>query len=58
MSAKEPNGNELIDQIGSLPTLDPFFDRNPRHFTDEQLLELIQGERQRRAIFIEKKASK
>lgn len=58
MTDKPQDGNEAIDQIASLPTLDPFFDRNPRHFTDDYLLELIQNERQRRALFIEKKASK
>lgn len=56
MSAPEPqDGNESIDEIGKTPNLDLFFDRNPKHLTDDQLLELIKVERQQRALFIEKK---
>lgn len=55
-ATEEPiDGNVLIDKIGETPNLDAFFDANPRHLTDDQLLELIKVERQQRAIFIEKK---
>lgn len=51
----EQDGNELIDEIAKAPNLDKFFDKNPRHISDDELLELINIERQKRALFIEKK---
>lgn len=48
-------GQEAIDEIGKTPTLDIFFDRNPREMGDEEWLAVIEGERQKRALFIEKK---
>lgn len=58
MTAKKLNGPELVDEIAKEPNLDRFFDRNPRDISDEELLELIEIERGRRAMFIEKKATK
>ena len=56
MPTTEPqDGNESIDDIGKTPNLDLFFDRNPKHLSDDDLLELIKVERQQRALFIEKK---
>lgn len=54
-STADKDGNELIDEIGKSPNMDVFFDRNPKGLTDEELLELINNERDARAIFIEKK---
>lgn len=51
----EKDANELIDEIGKEANLDKWFDRNPVEITDEEWLELIERERQQRALFIEKK---
>lgn len=53
MTDKE--ANDFIDEIGQDPTLNSFFDRNPKTLTDDDLLRLIEIERQNRALFIEKK---
>lgn len=55
---KKLTGPELVDEIAKEPNLDMFFDRNPKTISDEELLELIEIERGRRALFIDKKASK
>jgi hypothetical protein len=49
------DGNELIDEIAKEPNLDRFFDCNPKTLNDDDLRQLIEVERQRRALFIEKK---
>lgn len=49
------DGYELITRIGEEPTLDFFYDRNPKFLSDEQLMSLIGIERKSRALFIEKK---
>lgn len=54
----EKEANDYIDEIGQDPTLNSFFDRNPRSLSDDELRQLIDIERQNRALFIEKKASK
>lgn len=48
-------GKEMVDEIAKEPNLDKFFDRNPRDLDDQALRELIEIERGRRALFIEKK---
>lgn len=53
--ADEKTGNEMIDEIAEGPTLDSFFDRNPKTLTDDDLRSLIELERKNRAMFIEKK---
>lgn len=55
MTDGEKTGNEFIDEIGEEPTLDSFFDRNPRTLTDDHLRQLIEIERRNRATFIEKR---
>lgn len=56
-TTKEPDGNELIDVMAQYPSLDTFFDRNPRTLTDADLMSLVTRERAQRALFIEKKGS-
>lgn len=51
-------GNEAVDEMAKEPSVDMFFDRNPRTLTDDELRQLIAVERVKRATFIEKKASK
>jgi hypothetical protein len=54
--ADEPqDGNAAIDEMGKEPSLDLFFDRNPRTLADADLMQLIEIERKNRALFIEKK---
>lgn len=48
-------GPEMVDEIGKDPTLDSFFDRNPKTLSDDDLRALIEVERKNRAMFIEKK---
>lgn len=50
------DGNELVDEVGKEPTLDAYFDRNPRTLTDDELRQLIEVERSNRAAFIEKRS--
>lgn len=50
-----PDGNELIDKIAEQPNLDRFFDLHPNQLDDDALRAMIEVERQRRALFIEKK---
>lgn len=52
----EKEGNDFIDEISQDPTLNSFFDRNPKGLTDDDLKRLIEIERQNRALFIEKKS--
>ena len=56
MAGEAKDGNDDVDEIGTEPNLDFFFDNNPRHFTEEQIRELIIKERDRRALFIEKRS--
>lgn len=58
MNDEPKDGIELVDEIAKEPTLDIFFDRNPRTLSDDDLRELIEIERRKRALFIEKKQSK
>lgn len=55
MTKTAQTGNELIDEIGQEANLDRYFDRNPRTLTDDELRQLVEIERGRRAMFIEKK---
>lgn len=55
MTTSTEDGNELIDKIGEQPTMDFFFDRNPKELSDDDLRRLIDIERGNRAAFIEKK---
>lgn len=52
--AKEPTGPELVKAMAEHPTLDEYFDRDPKTLTDEDLRRIIQVERQRREAFITK----
>ena len=54
----EKDGNDLIDEIGQDPTLNSFFDRNPKSITEDDWMQLVEIERQKRAMFIEKRSSK
>ena len=54
----EEDGNAAIDKIAAMPNLDRFYDRNPNTMSDEDFMELIRVDRQRRAMFIEKKEAK
>jgi len=54
-STDEQTGNEAIEEIAKEPTLDFYFDNNPRTLTDEQLRALVERERRERALFIAKK---
>ena len=54
MTDEPQTGQEAIDEMGKAPSLDVFFDRNPRDMDDEEWLALIEVERKNRAIFIEK----
>lgn len=51
----EQTGAEAVEEIGKEPTLDSYFDRNPKTLTDEALRQLIETERGNRAAFIDKK---
>lgn len=51
------DGNAAVDVMAQFPTLDTFFDRNPRDLTDADLMQLINRERAQRALFIEKKGA-
>lgn len=51
----EQDGNEAIDEIGKKPNIDMFFDRNPKHLSDEELMRYIEIERMDRARQIAKK---
>lgn len=53
----EEDGNAAIDVMAQFPTLDTFFDRNPRTLSDADLMQLVLRERAQRALFIEKKGS-
>lgn len=48
-------GNDAIDEIAKEPNLDWFFDANPKTFTDDDYRRYIQQEREKRAMFIDKK---
>lgn len=54
-STERQTGQEAIDEISKAPTLDVFFDRNPKTLSDDDLRQLIEVERKDRALFIEKK---
>lgn len=58
MTTSTLDGNELIDEIGKQPTMDRYFDRNPKELSDSDLLELIETERANRAAFITKRNAK
>lgn len=58
MTTSTLDGNELIDEIGKQPTMDRYFDRNPKELSDTDLLELIETERANRAAFITKRSAK
>lgn len=49
---------ELVDEMAAEPTLDAFFNRNPKELTDDDLRKLVAREREKRAQFINKDASK
>jgi len=55
MADKTPDANALVDEIGKDPTLDLYFDRNPKTLTDDELRQLIDVEPRNRAAFIRKK---
>ena len=55
---EEEDGNAAIDKIGAVPNMDRFYDANPKSFTDDDFLDMIKTDRQRRAMFIEKKEAK
>lgn len=55
VSEEVEDGNAAIDKIAKLPNMDKFYDRNSHQMTDEDFLDQIKTERERRAIFIEKK---
>lgn len=54
----EQDGNAAIDEIAKSPNLDFLFDNNPNVLTDDDIRRAIDVERQRRALYIAKKASK
>ena len=57
-TSEPQDGNAAIDEAAKEPSLDLFFDRNPREMTDADFRQLIEIERKNRALFIEKKQEK
>lgn len=49
---------ETIDRMVADPTLDKFFDNNPRTFTDADFRSFIAGQRAARAVQVLKKEAK
>ena len=54
----DPSAQDHIDGMVADPTLDKYFDRNPAEISDNDLMEWVNAERQRRAEFIAAEASK
>lgn len=52
--AEAETGPEVMDAMQETPTLDRFFDRNPRTLTREDFLNKIKAERKLRALYIAK----
>lgn len=58
MTSELQDGNAAIDEASEEPSLDFFFDRNPKTLTDDDLRLYIEIERRDRATFISKKQEK
>ena len=54
----DPSAQDHIDSMVADPTLDKYFDRNPAEISDNDLMEWVNTERQRRTEFIAAEASK
>jgi hypothetical protein len=54
----EKTGVEIMDAMVQAPTLDRFFDNDPKTLTDDDLWELIGAQRAQRAIFMEKESER
>jgi len=54
----EKTGVEIMDAMVQVPTLDRFFDNDPKTLTDDDLWELIGAQRAQRAIFMEKESER
>lgn len=63
MSDELKTGPEIVDEMQKDPTLDKFLDfldRNPhsKPYTDEELREWVEVQRQKRALYIQKEMDK
>jgi len=56
--SRTETAKETIDQMVEEPTLDEFFKKNPKHFTDEDYKQMVRVAREQRARFVKKKEAK
>lgn len=56
LMVNEKTGSELIDEIAKEPSLDFFYDRNPKSLSHDEYVRLVEIERGKRAMFIQKKS--